>query len=129
MISVGRCVVTCSSRLLKRHLQAEHTILSDTPLTRLDSLCLSSSEDLSSSSGAEGRKHRASMFQTYRQIKKVTVLQIHVIHTMRGWDWVCSLIHLPQSGESLFIWAQIKDRAVVCTRGHFHCLLHDLLRL
>lgn len=44
------CGPTCSSRLLKGHLQAEQNILSDTSLTRLGSrlLSLSSSVDLSS---------------------------------------------------------------------------------
>lgn len=47
---VSEVVVTCSSRLLKGHLQAEQTILSDTSITRLGSHCLSSSCDLLSNS-------------------------------------------------------------------------------
>lgn len=54
------CVITCSSRLIKTHLQAEQTILSDTSLTRLPSACLSFSGLLLSSRPVWAWKWRTS---------------------------------------------------------------------
>lgn len=83
-VSVWSCVVTCSSRLLKGHLQAEQTIFSDTSLTRLVSRSLSSSGDLSSNS-------------MWKEIKEyflrlnINVFTTATIHTYLGLQAACRL--------------------------------------
>lgn len=124
-----RSLFTCSSRLLKEHLQAEHTILSDTSRTRLDSLCLSSSnsvwKDIHSFQIDWNIQGTSLHYRTYS-----------LTHTFRGWVSVSSLpqdgVHLPQPSESFIMRAQVEDGAVLGTSCHCWCsflplLLHHLM--
>lgn len=88
---VWSSVVTCSSRLLKGHRQAEQSILSDTSLTRLDSRCLSSSGDLSSNSVRKERQEYILRRQNITGLifKTEAPATIHVYLSLQD---ACSLI-------------------------------------